>query len=465
MNETLKQYLAPWASLRLTVSLLGMATFLVFAGTVAQIDKGIWTVVDEYFRCLFAWVEFQVFLPRSWNVPGGVWFPGGWLIGGLVFINLLSAHLIRFRVQARGARFYAGLAVIAVGVVQTYLVIAGVFNQDIAATESAAFWRVLLRLAKGGGAAGVLMAGCVLLFRKRAGIVLLHSGIVMLLIAEFVTGTTAVEGRMRINAGESVNFIEHVRTVELVFIDRSDPDTDHVTVIPMRVLRRGGVIRDNRLPVDVEVVRYMKNSRVLDAGRTGPAVANPATAGAGLRAVAVEEPEASGTDPEQKLDIPAVYVTLSHKDTGAPLGTYLATPWLKGTALDPQVTAVDGKAHDLSLRFARTYKPYRIELLEFQHDKYVGTETPRNFSSLVRLVDETRGVDRTVKIWMNNPLRYAGETFYQSSFEPGKNLTILQVVRNHGWMIPYLSCMFVAIGMAAHMGSKLTDFLRRRSRS
>ena len=88
MSESIKQFLAPFASLKLTVALMGMATFLVFAGTVAQIDKGIWTVVEEYFRCGFAWIELQIFFPRRWNVPGGFWFPGGWLIGGLVSASL-----------------------------------------------------------------------------------------------------------------------------------------------------------------------------------------------------------------------------------------------------------------------------------------------------------------------------------------------------------------------------------------
>ena len=223
--------------------------------------------------------------------------------------------------------------------------------------------------------------------------------------------------------------------------------------------------RHDELPVDIEVVDYMRNSQVLDAGRTGSAVPNPATTGAGLRAIAVARPQVSGTDQEQTVDIPAVYVTLRDKGNGGTIGTYLATPWIRGSSLDPQVVTVDGTDYDLQLRFARTYKPYRIELLEFRHDKYVGTETPKNFSSLVRLIDESKGVDRTVSIWMNNPLRYAGETFYQSSFEPGKNLTILQVVRNDGWMIPYLSCMFVAVGMTVHMGTKLFEFLRRRVRS
>jgi len=462
MPETLKRFLEPIASLKITVVLLAASTFLVFAGTVAQIDQGIWTVVENYFRCAFTRIELRIFFPRDWNVPGAFWFPGGWLIGGLLFANVLAAHLIRFKIRASGARLAAGVLVLIAGGVLTWMVIAGVFSQDIAATESAAFWRVLLRLAKGGGAALVMMIGCQLLFRKRAGIVLLHGGIILLLVSEFITGTTAVEGRMRINAGESMNYVEHMNVAELAFIDRSAPDHDTVTAVREDLLRDGAQLRDSRLPVLVEVNDFMPNSEALDATRVGPEVRNPATTGAGLFALCVEAPEASGTDTQQKLDIPAVYVTLRHKDTGADLGTYLVTPWLNGTSLERQTVTVDGKPYDVALRFARTYKPYRLELLEFRHDVYVGTDKPKNFSSLVHLVDEKAGVDRTVKIWMNNPLRYAGETFYQSSFEPGKNLTILQVVRNDGWMIPYLACMFVSFGMSLHMGAKLLGFLRRR---
>ena len=48
---------------------------------------------------------------------------------------------------------------------------------------------------------------------------------------------------------------------------------------------------------------------------------------------------------------------------------------------------------------------------------------------------------------MNHPLLYAGETFYQQSFLPGDTGTILQVVRNPGWLLPYISCVMVALGM------------------
>ena len=94
---------SPWkilaflASLRLTVFLFVLAFILVFTGTLAQVDAGIWTVVHTYFRTLYVWVPLQIFFVRSLHVPGGFFFPGGWLIGGALLTNLLAAHLVRFK--------------------------------------------------------------------------------------------------------------------------------------------------------------------------------------------------------------------------------------------------------------------------------------------------------------------------------------------------------------------------------
>jgi hypothetical protein len=64
---------------------------------------------------------------------------------------------------------------------------------------------------------------------------------------------------------------------------------------------------------------------------------------------------------------------------------------------------------------------------------------------------------------MNHPLRHAGETFYQSSFLEGDTGTVLQVVKNPGWLMPYISCAMVSIGMLVHFGMHLNGFLRRRA--
>ena len=93
---------------------------------------------------------------------------------------------------------------------------------------------------------------------------------------------------------------------------------------------------------------------------------------------------------------------------------------------------------------------------------YVGTTTPKNFSSLVNLTT-TAGERREYKISMNSPLFHSGETMYQSSFFPGDSGTVLQVVRNPVWWMPYLSCFLVTVGMIVHFGVNLVSFLQKRA--
>jgi hypothetical protein len=396
---SIKDVLKVMASLRLTVVLFALALVLVFAGTLAQIDAGIWSVVNQYFRSLYVWIPLQIFFPRTSHVPGGFPFPGGWLIGGLLLVNLLAAHAVRFKIS----------------------------------------W-------------------------KRSGILLIHAGLIVMMVSELVTGLFAIEGRMTIVVNGASNYLEHSDAVELAVIDASDPKIDDVVVVPGKILRKGGLIQHDALPFNIEVVRYMVNSAVPTAVQ--PGTDNPATAGIGLEEMVEERPPVSGADPDQKVDVASAYLTFTEKDSGRSLGTYLISLWYSGISdvlpERPQQVSVHGKTYDVLLRLKRTYKPYTIHLKEFRHDLYLGTNTPKNFSSLVRLVDPTENEDREVLIYMNQPMRYAGETFYQTGFLPGDRGTILQVVRNPGWLMPYVSCTMVSMGMMVHFGMHLVGFLRRR---
>ena len=64
---------------------------------------------------------------------------------------------------------------------------------------------------------------------------------------------------------------------------------------------------------------------------------------------------------------------------------------------------------------------------------------------------------------MNQPLRYDGKAFYQASFGKGDTLSILQVVENPGWLLPYISCVLVTIGLMVHFAISLKRSARRRS--
>ncbi|MCG3177795.1 MAG: Cytochrome c biogenesis protein Ccs1 [Phycisphaerae bacterium] len=381
--------LRPLASLKMTVVLMALSMLLIFAGTLAQIDNGIWWVQRHYFNCL--WL--------IWDVPGVSWLkvplPGGYALGGLMFVNLLAAHTLRFRLS----------------------------------------WR-------------------------RSGIILLHAGIVLLLVGQFATSLSQVETQMVIPVGGSSNYSEDPRHMELAVIDPTPIDHLVVVAIPQSKLTEGATVADGRLPFTVKVEKWFANAELHRAGGGTAAVADR---GVGRQLVAVAQAVVPGTSSGR--DCPAAYVKLTGAK-GTDLGIWLLfwRPDLRDMpTAQPQQVEVDGRPYLISLRPRRYYHPYRIYLDRFIHEDYPGTNRPKWYESQVRLVDKTGNVDRKVRIYMNNPLRYAGQTFYQASFLAGDSGTILQVVRNRYWLIPYVSCVMVGLGLLIHFALSLTRFASRRT--
>src|SRR5690606_5588166 len=136
---------------------------------------------------------------------------------------------------------------------------------------------------------------------------------------------------------------------------------------------------------------------------------------------------------QDERNMPSAFVDLIGADGS--LGTYLVSTLL----LEPQRFEHAGRSYAISLRFARHYLPLSLTLLKFSHDRYAGTNIPKNFSSRVRLITPDGVDDREVLIFMNNPLRYAGLTFYQAGFENNDTTSILQIVRNPSWLLPYIA--------------------------
>lgn len=529
--EGLRKSLLPLSSLKITVVLFAFSIFLVLAGTLAQWRKEVWQVVDEYFRVWFAFVEFQDLFPRTlapwfpnW-VRGGFYAPGGWLIGGAMFVNLLAAHALRFTIQARGTRLWAGWGVLALGILSTAIVVSddqglsglrdkpvdystlwmlckallvmGCFGGGYAYTvlrpqQKIERWsvailtalltgltgwvlaqggdfrlgdssmRILWQLIQGTVASLILLAGCWMLFKKRSGIVLLHAGIMLMMANEVVVHQLHHEGQITLHEGETRNYVEDSRSIELAVVDHSDAKVDRHVVIPGELIVSGTVASHANLPFDVKFDKFFKNSDLRERTKDE---AVPATTGTGLRWVPVSQPPVTGTDGAGKVDESAAYVTVLKKGTTESLGTVLVG--LRQSLRDVEETVtVDGKEYAIAMRLPRAYRPYSVHLMDVRRDNYVGTTMAMNFSSDVRLLDTSRQVEREVKIWMNNPLRFAGETFYQSGYDTDSRgeYTVLHVVQNTGWMIPYVSCMIVATGMLAQFLITLSRFLNRYER-
>ena len=107
-----------FTSLRLTVVLLVMSLVLVFCATIAQVNLGIYGVQEKFFRSFVVWSE----IPNT-RLSFPV-FPGGYLIGGFLMINLITSHVYRFKLtwQKAGIQLtHFGIIVLLVGELVTGL--------------------------------------------------------------------------------------------------------------------------------------------------------------------------------------------------------------------------------------------------------------------------------------------------------------------------------------------------------
>lgn len=376
-----RSFLNLFSSLKLTVTLLCLSIVLVFAGTIAQVQLGLYQAQTEYFRRFFVYWALG---DTGIRVPV---FPGGYLLGLLLLLNISVVAFRRFAFT-----------------------------------------------------------------KNKIGIWLIHLGLILLFVGQLLTDLLSVESMLHLREGETKNYSERPREAELVLVDRSQPDRDRVITVPESRLGRGGTMALPGTPLRLTVERYYRNSTLerLTAERPGQPAASQ---GIGRSVEAIGLPHATEMN---RRDVPSVVVRLS-TDSGD-LGTWLASEYINQS----QHIHVGDRAYDLSMRPRREYKPYSMTLLKFTHDRYPGTQIPKNFSSRVRLQNPSTGEDREVLIYMNNPLRYDGKTFYQSSFDTDDRGSVLQVVRNPSWLTPYLSCVLVSIGLTVQFMTHLVPYVRRK---
>ena len=382
-----------FSSLKLTVVLLSFSLALIFFGTLDQVQYGIWHTQELYFESFLVVWTFPEHAPLgqhlNWiRIP----MPGGYLLGGMLLINLLAAHFTRFKMS----------------------------------------W-------------------------MKCGIFLIHSGLILLLISELMTDILAVESQMPVDEGGTSNYSQGFRENELVFIDRSHPEHDSVHTIPASLLKPGKRIDVPNTPLSIRTVRYHGNAEIGRATSGSPAE-SIATRGAAVRMGIIVNPKPETYSEDEINTVTAFVEVIKGEDS---LGT-----WLVSNVMDerfpPQMVDAGDRSFEIALRFTRHYYPFEIELIDFKHEKYPGTEVPFNFSSEVKVTHQDSTKNQKALIYMNHPLRYEGLTFFQASFANQDKTSIFQVVRNPGWLLPYLSVLLMGLGMCVQFGMHFFKFLRKQ---
>ena len=348
--------------------------------------------------------------------------------------------------------------------------------------------RILWQLLKGGACALILLMGANLLFDKRGGIAVLHFGVAMLMISELQVGLQAKENMLSLIEGESSNMIRDIRIRELAIVRHKDEKKDTVVRVLQHRLESaaknaaqtkeedksgadfGGPISPSQtiqfdeeynVPFDIAVRRFYLNSALRSAL---PDDTLKTSAGLGKFAVAKDLPPVTGM--ESSSDTSTVYVDLLEKGTQKVIQSLMVSQNAsegRGVPLAEKVTIGDTD-YFFFLQFERSFLPHQVKLMKTSRKDYIGTSTPRDYRSVIEISGAEGEEPEEFTVWMNNPLRFNGETYYQTGHQPlgdGRAMSTLSVVNNQGWMLPYIACMIVMFGMFAQFGQTLFKFLDR----
>ena len=403
-----------FSSLKLTVVLLAFAIVIVFVGTLAQVDEGLYAAQSHYFR---QWLVVGAHLLGK-QIP--IILPGGYLIGTLLLVNLVSAHIYRFQLTPKKI----GIQLAHAGVI---LLLVGQLATDMLARE------MQVHFDEG---------------QTRA---YAESATEYELIFQSGDEVTAIPAKLLTPGDElkidSLPFAIRVKS----FWKNSDPSFR----APM--MTNAPPLASNGLALSFDF-REMPDVKTMDERNVPTAV--------------IELPGPNGSLGDWVISDWAgddSLVEAIRNDYASQMGAQMAQV-ISAKLVRPQSVEIGGKPFTFVLRPTRIYQPFSLTLLKATHTVYPGTDIPKDFRSRVRLENSGTGEKREVEISMNHPLRYEGLTFYQYQMDAGQVAqqagrtpsSVLQVVRNPSWLTPYIGCAMVGVGLLIQFLTHLTGFVSRR---
>jgi hypothetical protein len=411
----MKKIVAFFTSLKLTVVLLAFSIVLVFVGTLAQVDEGLYGAQAHYFK---QWIVVGVEM-FDHHIP--LLLPGGYLLGTLLLVNLVASHIYRFELSRRkiGIQLaHAGVIVLLVGQLATDMLSREMQmhfteGQTLNYSESATDYELI-----------------------------------------FVSGNqvTAIPEKLLKTGTE-------LKITDLPFLIRVK-DHWHNSDINFRapMLRNGPPLTTNGIALNFDF-KKLPDVKTLDQKNVPTAVLEFLTPAGSLGTWAASDWSGDAALVQAVRD--------GYTQMGAGIAQKIA-----GELVAPQTIEAGGKKFTFLMRPTRFYNPFTLTLLKATHKVYPGTDIPKDFRSRVRIDNPQTGEKREVEISMNHPLRYGGLTFYQYQMDAGQMTreagrtptSVLSVVRNPSWLTPYVGCAMVGAGLLIQFLHHLAGFVSKQKK-
>lgn len=281
---------------------------------------------------------------------------------------------------------------------------------------------------------------------KKSGIILTHFGVLILLFGGLITSQYAHESFMTIPEGQSVSSLSEYkeRIIEL------SKNGEVIASIDYNDIRTGSLFKTNNLPFNIKIASFCHNCTMQFQDEEIAKTAHGMAQKVELQDIPEEK--------EKEGNLSGAMIVIEGADKNVN-GRHLLMESVSETLEIPH------KENTYTVKIGRVQipLPFAIKLIDFRRVVYPGTNKPKGFESDIIIQDNS--VEWPVTIRMNEPARYKGYTFYQSSFVQSKNqeITVLNVVNNIGRTFPYIASLIIFIGLLIHSCLKLNQHKRKKT--
>ncbi len=129
----------------------------------------------------------------------------------------------------------------------------------------------------------------------------------------------------------------------------------------------------------------------------------------------------------------------------------------------PTVLRFDNVEIELSWGSKVVELPFALKLIDFQLERYAGSQSPSSYASEIEVIDKSENKVFPYKIYMNHPLTYKGYKFFQSSYDTDEKGTILEVNKDPGKWPTYFGYFLLCVGFIGNFFTKGSRFLKLRA--
>lgn len=252
-----------------------------------------------------------------------------------------------------------------------------------------------------------------------AGTIIAHAAVLMLLLGGGITFLVSQEGYVSLLEGEQTSQMQDYYQRELSVTQNGKP----VAAWNEEALKEGATLSHPNLPFSFKIDEFCSNCGTFvqekPKGKVGIA-----------RKLLLQDAPPAKEKEENKAGI-----AFTVKNKG-----YIAYELLPS-----QSPVIDGYRFEVARRAIPL--PFTVRLLDFEKIHYPGSDQAKEYQSLVEIKTKDKTWQQTIA--MNEPLRYDGYALYQSSFlrVGEQEASVLSVVKNDGWLLPYISTFLLAVGL------------------